>query len=100
MKRHHECEQVREYLLEAKTLAKKNALPQPLAAHAAACAECKGEIESMQQTWALLDEWQAPEPSAYFDQRLQARLREERAEQQQGVWAWLRPRWQPALAGA
>ena len=27
---------------------------------------------------ALLDEWQAPEPSPYFDVRLNARLREER----------------------
>ena len=31
----------------------------------------------MKQTMALLDEWQAPEPSPYFDVRLQARLREE-----------------------
>ena len=30
---------------------------------------------------ALLDEWQVPEPSPYFDVRLHARLREEAAHQ-------------------
>ena len=39
---------------------------------------------------ALLDEWQAPEPSPYFDVRLQARLREEAAKQQHGWFSWLR----------
>jgi hypothetical protein len=46
---------------------------------------------------ALLDEWQAPEPSPYFDTRLHARLREEQAKQPASWWAWLR---RPALAGA
>ena len=30
---------------------------------------------------ALLDEWQVPEPSPYFDVRLRARLREEESKQ-------------------
>jgi hypothetical protein len=52
---------------------------------------------------ALLDEWQAPEPSPYFDTRLQARLREERREEMarpQAAWlAWLRrPGWAMSLA--
>ncbi len=33
----------------------------------------------MQDTYALLDDWRAPEPSAYFDQKLAVRLREEQA---------------------
>jgi hypothetical protein len=45
---------------------------------------------------ALLDEWQAPEPSPYFDVRLQARLREEAAKPQ--PTAWLRWFHRPALA--
>jgi hypothetical protein len=44
---------------------------------------------------ALLDEWQAPEPSPYFDVRLQARLREEMAKQPAGWLQWFR---KPALA--
>jgi hypothetical protein len=39
---------------------------------------------------ALLDEWQVPEPSPYFDTRLQARLREEAAKQPVSWVAWLR----------
>jgi hypothetical protein len=46
---------------------------------------------------ALLDEWQAPEPSPYFDTRLQARLREEATKQPAGWWRWIR---RPAMAGA
>ena len=46
---------------------------------------------------ALLDEWQAPEPSPYFDVRLQARLREEMAKPQAGWLAWFR---RPVLAAA
>ena len=44
---------------------------------------------------ALLDEWQAPEPSPYFDVRLHARLREEAAKQSASWWQWIR---KPALA--
>ena len=44
----------------------------------------------------LLDEWQAPEPSPYFDTRLQARLREEMAKPATVGWLqWVR---KPALA--
>jgi len=46
---------------------------------------------------ALLDEWKAPEPSPYFDVRLQARLREEMAKPQAGWLAWFR---RPVLAAA
>jgi hypothetical protein len=46
---------------------------------------------------ALLDEWQAPEPSQYFDVRLQARLREEMAKPQADWLQWFR---RPVLAAA
>ena len=46
---------------------------------------------------ALLDEWKAPEPSPYFDVRLQARLREEMAKPQAGWATWFR---RPVLASA
>lgn len=48
---------------------------------------------------AVLDEWQAPEPSPYFDTRLQARLREEMARPQSAWLNWLRrPAWSMSLA--
>ena len=63
--------------------------------HVSACVECAGKLEDFRQTMALLDEWQAPEPSPYFDVRLKARLREEAAKPARGWLHWL-PR--PALA--
>jgi len=65
--------------------------------HLSACASCSGKLKELRQTMALLDEWQAPEPSAYFDVRLQARLREEMAKPPSTWLAWFR---QPALAAA
>ena len=61
--------------------------------HLHACSACSAKLAAMRQTMALLDEWQAPEPSPYFDVRLQARLREEIAKP--APWAWLR---RPVLA--
>jgi anti-sigma factor RsiW len=66
--------------------------------HLAECGACAGKMKEFQQTMALLDEWQTPEPSPYFDMRLQARLREEMAKPQQAGWlAWFR---RPVLAAA
>jgi hypothetical protein len=45
--------------------------------HIAECAGCATEMAAMERTWKLLDEWQAPEPSAFFDAKLYARLRTE-----------------------
>jgi|SRR5215469_6858184 len=59
------------------------------------CADCNATLADFRKTMALLDEWQAPEPSAYFDTRLKARLREERAKPPSGWLVWLR---RPALA--
>jgi hypothetical protein len=63
--------------------------------HLHTCAECSGKLVAFRQTMALLDEWRAPEPSPYFDVRLQARLREEMAKQPAGWLHWIR---KPALA--
>jgi hypothetical protein len=65
--------------------------------HMAGCSACAGKLEEFRQTMALLDEWQTPEPSPYFDVRLQARLREEIAKPQAGWLAWFR---RPVLAAA
>ena len=63
--------------------------------HLRSCAACAETLAEFRKTMALLDEWQAPEPSPYFDTRLRARLREEAAKQPAGWWAWAR---HPALA--
>jgi hypothetical protein len=66
-------------------------------AHLDSCAECAGKLEAFRQTMSLLDEWQAPEPSPYFDVRLRARLREESAKPSAGWLRWLR---KPVLAAS
>src|ERR1700693_1525418 len=68
-----------------------------ISGHLAGCGACAGKLEEFRQTMALLDQWQAPEPSSYFDLRLQARLREEMAKPQAGWLAWFR---RPVLAAA
>lgn len=66
--------------------------------HLENCAACTQHFKAMRETMALLDEWQAPEPSPYFDVRLQARLREEMAKPQASGWmSWFR---RPVLAAA
>ena len=62
----------------------------------------------MQATFALLDTWEAPEPSPYFDQKLAVRLREEQAHSPAGWFEQLKSRllfntgrqFRPALTGA
>jgi anti-sigma factor RsiW len=79
-----------------------------VAEHMAACAECRKELEELQATFALLDSWTAPEPSAYFDGKLRVRLREAQASEPEGFWSRTRAflmystgrRLRPALAGA
>ncbi|MGC2647000.1 MAG: hypothetical protein WA261_12035, partial [Candidatus Sulfotelmatobacter sp.] len=65
--------------------------------HLAGCGACAGKMDEFRQTMALLEEWKAPEPSPYFDVRLQARLREEMAKPHAGWLAWFR---RPVLAAA
>ena len=63
--------------------------------HIRSCTGCTEKLVELSQTMALLDEWQAPEPSPYFDTRLRARLREEMAKQPVGWFHWIR---RPAMA--
>ena len=64
--------------------------------HLQSCEACAGKLAEFSQTMALLDEWQAPEPSPYFDTRVMARVREEKAKPS-GWMYWLR---KPVLAAA
>jgi len=87
------CQQIRELLPE---LAAGMDAPTPeVKAHIASCRDCSAHLVQFQKTMALLDEWQAPKPSPYFDTRMQARLREEMAKPQSAWLNWLR---HPALS--
>jgi hypothetical protein len=94
------CEDVRENLMEllaeGSPSSGHGADPE-VAAHVRQCAACTGELDSLRRTMALLDEWEAPEPSPYFLTRMRAHVREERekAPARSGVFSWMR---RPAMA--
>jgi predicted anti-sigma-YlaC factor YlaD len=99
MERHNntKCETIREQFLDLADPAAK--VPAEVNEHLQQCTVCAVELDSLRRTWNALDEWQAPEPSPYFDSRMRARLREEKAApERSGILAWLGVRWQPALA--
>ena len=54
--------------------------------HLAGCPDCREQFEGVQATMALLDTWQAPEPSPYFDTRMQVRLRQEMSAPPASFW--------------
>ena len=102
------CNQIRELLPDlagAAGMGGSTLTPEPereVAKHIASCAGCAAHLRDLQKTMALLDEWQAPDPSPYFDTRLQARLHEEMTRPADG-WLnrlnWLRrPAWAMSLA--
>jgi hypothetical protein len=77
-------------------------------AHMKACPPCAEEYVSFQNTFSLLDTWQAPEPTPYFDQKLAVLLREEQAAPRMGWFESLMTRlrfntgrnFRPAMVGA
>jgi hypothetical protein len=77
-------------------------------AHIAACALCAQQLASLEATLSLLDTWQAPALSPYFDQKLAVRLRELQSAPPAGWFEQLRTRLllntgrqlRPALVGA
>jgi hypothetical protein len=90
------CENIREEMFD---LVMADKLAPEVQQHLDGCAECSAQLVSMKQTMSLLDEWQAPEPTPFFDTRLQALLREEKAKvaQKHSIFDWFR---KPVLAGA
>ena len=88
------CNDVRENLIELLT----DGLADPqVTAHVRQCSACAEELASMRKTMALLDEWEAPEPSPYFLTRLRAHVKEEREKAPAGMFGWIR---RPMLAAA
>ena len=54
--------------------------------HLRECSSCENDWKELEATLRLLDTWQAPAPTPYFDIRLAARLREEKTSPAPG---WL-----------
>jgi hypothetical protein len=92
-----DCHEVKEQMLEM--MAGENS-PQAVA-HLRSCEACANKLASLRSTMALLDEWQAPEPSPFFDTKLRVRLKAE-PEPTRGWRQWLVPLagWKPAMAVA
>jgi anti-sigma-K factor RskA len=67
--------------------------------HLRSCVDCAGTLAEFRKTMTLLDEWEAPEPSPFFDMRLQARLREEAAQKRSRWLTWMNLR-RPALVAS
>lgn len=88
------CQDVRENLIEL--LTDGPADPQ-VTAHLSQCGDCAAELASLRKTSALLDEWEAPEPSPYFLTRLRAHVKEERQKAPAMFMGWLR---RPVLAAS
>lgn len=89
------CEEIRERMPEVAAGFDKPTADE--GKHIESCSACAEQLKGMRATMAVLDEWQTPEPSPYFDVRLQARLREEMAKPQAGWLQWFR---RPVLAAA
>jgi hypothetical protein len=95
------CEECKEMMIE-------NELPPNAQEHVRVCASCAEVWAGQQKLFSLLDEWQAPGPSRFFDTRLKALVREAKQEESQhaGALAWLKsplfglPAWRPLAAGA
>ncbi len=75
-----------------KLLLAPESVPQAARDHLATCADCRRELSAMQATFALLDDWQAPETNEYFPVRFQAVLREQEANTRAGWLERLRMR--------
>lgn len=103
-----DCKSCREHLADL-LLDESYVTKRPdVVAHMASCTDCSAELAELQATFALLDGWGAPEPSAFFDTKLKARLREAAAAEPEGLWERMRSfllfstgkSLRPAMAGA
>jgi hypothetical protein len=93
------CNEIRERLPDLVVTAGMNTSTPEVEKHITSCHDCASHLRELRKTMALLEEWQAPEPSPYFDTRMQARLREEMTRPAAGWLNWLRhPAWSVSLA--
>ncbi len=83
------CEKLRHEFMEA-VLSGPETLSPNAQEHLRSCPACAAELASFRETMSLLDEWQTPEPSPYFNSRLMVRVREEASAPASNWLAWLR----------
>lgn len=67
-------------------------VPAAVRAHVEQCADCSRELKALESTMLALDAWESIEPSPFFDARMAARMREERAAQPAGFLERMRTR--------
>jgi hypothetical protein len=67
-------------------------VPVEVRTHVEQCASCGKELAELKATMAVLDLWEAPEPSPFFDARMSAHLREERQAEPAGFFERMRAR--------
>jgi hypothetical protein len=84
------CRKVKANL--ANVLFDPESVPADVRSHVKECAACSQELASLEATMNLMDDWQAPEPSAYFDSKLAVRLREEQRAEPAGLLERMRAR--------
>jgi hypothetical protein len=84
------CQKVKANL--ADLLLDPESVPAEVRGHVKDCAACSRELASLEATMNLLEDWQAPEPSPYFDSRLAVRLREEQRAEPAGLLERMRAR--------
>ncbi|HEX3940606.1 MAG TPA: hypothetical protein VHX11_03895 [Acidobacteriaceae bacterium] len=85
------CRKMDEYV--ADMLLEPESVPAAVREHVAECGDCASGQAALAKTMMVLDEWPAPEPGAFFDARLYARLGSEEGVRPAGrlerMRAWL-----------
>jgi len=84
------CRKVKANL--ANLLFEPESVPVDVRNHLEDCAACSQELASLEATMNLMDDWQALEPTPYFDSKLAVRLREERRAEPAGLLERMRAR--------
>ncbi len=79
-----DCKSCKNYLPDL--LLDPHAVPASVSKHVADCTDCRSELAELRATMLFMNEWTAPDPSAFFDTRLHARLRAEQAAAPEGLW--------------
>lgn len=79
------CNELRDQLVEVACGTEASA---EVSRHVESCTACATTLNELRKTMSLLDEWEAPEPTPYFDVRLQARMREEKQKAQASWLDW------------
>ncbi len=69
-----QCKKIKSFLPDL--LLEPAQVPADVQQHLKECSQCEDELKQLRATVKLLDAWDAPEPSPYFDTRLAVRLRE------------------------